>query len=601
MKVNSYNIEFGYELLSAIPYAKWLQENGQLTETESAFDTAPLYYFSPKHKENKGQRLWGNMLKAKELPNIGIHTYNFDFSKFANPGYKEHFKNDEFVYDKPIVCICNRYNVEWGEKAYNYFNVDVLADMFEKLKDKFQIIYFAVDIPAEFYDGVTPLELADRLLIQNRFPEVIIFQDLIKKSWNETILKVFANCEYFITMNGGYSILSAMFGGKNIIYSKKCRELQVKSFKRWYPKFAGQRTHVVNNYGQLLEAIDNHFIKEIPCVNILIRTCNRPNYFADCMQSIEMQTYKNINVIVSTDDRISNEYTYKHDLIHVPLTRIPRESKEHYPYNLYFNEMYKYCYDGYILHLDDDDKLLTNDACEKIVNADANLLMWRVQFPGRLIPENVGSEPKCRDISGIGFAVRKGLEKNWKDEKCGDYEVISRLVQDVEPMWITDVLTGIQERVGNAGRKDKQIKITMIDKPVLIEYTNCEVNRRRNLVTVHKEMPILMAKELEKKGIVKIINLDNMEKVRILKRCFASGRLHETGDIVEVSFNKAKSLILQGYAEQYIEQTASVAQEQVEEPIIETDQAERVEEVEQIAPQQIEKAPKKKGRKSKAK
>ena len=34
------------------------------------------------------------------------------------------------------------------------------------------------------------------------------------------MLKVFANCSHYITMNGGYSILSSLFQGTNIIYSK---------------------------------------------------------------------------------------------------------------------------------------------------------------------------------------------------------------------------------------------------------------------------------------------------------------------------------------------------------------------------------------------
>jgi len=46
-----------------------------------------------------------------------------------------------------------------------------------------------------------------------------------------------------------------------------------------------------------------------PLINILVRTSNRPNFFAKCYQSIREQTYKNIRLIVSYDDEFTKEYT----------------------------------------------------------------------------------------------------------------------------------------------------------------------------------------------------------------------------------------------------------------------------------------------------
>ena len=77
-------------------------------------------------------------------------------------------------------------------------------------KDYYEIIYFAVDLPKELQDGIKPASLKDRELCKKY--GIKVFQDLIKDSWNTTLLKIFANTEYFITMNGGYSILSAYFG-----------------------------------------------------------------------------------------------------------------------------------------------------------------------------------------------------------------------------------------------------------------------------------------------------------------------------------------------------------------------------------------------------
>ena len=50
--VNSNCPEFGYELLSSVPYAYNLFLKGELEETISGFDTSGLYFFSPKHTES---------------------------------------------------------------------------------------------------------------------------------------------------------------------------------------------------------------------------------------------------------------------------------------------------------------------------------------------------------------------------------------------------------------------------------------------------------------------------------------------------------------------------------------------------------------------
>ena len=66
-QVNSNCPEFGYELLSAIPYAYNLYLKGELKETISGFDTKCLYFFSPKHTENNCKRSWDNMEKLWKI------------------------------------------------------------------------------------------------------------------------------------------------------------------------------------------------------------------------------------------------------------------------------------------------------------------------------------------------------------------------------------------------------------------------------------------------------------------------------------------------------------------------------------------------------
>lgn len=101
---------------------------------------------------------------------------------------------------------------------------------------------------------------------------------------------------------------------------------------------------------------------EKPLINILIRTSNRPRHFKRAYDSIKMQTYKNIKLIVSKDR---------------PVDYLPEEAnaidvtpnKNHsFYWNLYCNELKKEVTEGWFFFLDDDDFLISNNALEKITD-----------------------------------------------------------------------------------------------------------------------------------------------------------------------------------------------------------------------------------------
>jgi len=65
--VNSNCPEFGYELLSSVPYAYNLFLKGDLKETISGFDTSCLYFFSPKHVNYFHPHHSKNIIKINQL------------------------------------------------------------------------------------------------------------------------------------------------------------------------------------------------------------------------------------------------------------------------------------------------------------------------------------------------------------------------------------------------------------------------------------------------------------------------------------------------------------------------------------------------------
>jgi hypothetical protein len=475
MKISSCNIEFGYELIGVIPTAYFYHRLGLLKETESGIGSSPLYYFSPNHTEVKGKREFENKSLALsqdvKLPNVNIHRTWLDLSIFEPPPYKEHYKNDKYKYDRPTVCIFNRYNKEWGQPPINYFSLDCLDKIFKTLKPLYQIIYWGVDLPDSLQDQNNSMSLGDYQHIKNNHKDVIIFQDIVK-DWNKDTMEIMANCERFITMNGGYSILASYFGGQNIIFSKKghveTREIQLGSFERWYGEFGDSQICYVSDEEKLLKKINQLWVQNLPTMNILIRTANRPNYFRECISSIQRQDYPNINVIIGIEEgdkatmRYVSEYKYR-VVFYKKDSEQPKPPSEDYgrwfPYNGFLDKMLSRVSSGYVMCLDDDDELCGNDTISSIMSQVGidKTVYWRTKIGSRIIPKDLG-EPKRCDITSNSFCHHISQSVKWDNFKRGDYRVSSQLWEKTEPIYIDKVLARCQDVANGGNRQDKKVQ-----------------------------------------------------------------------------------------------------------------------------------------------
>jgi hypothetical protein len=243
--------EFGYELISAVPYAYYLHLNNKLTRTISCLDTKSLYYFS-NHEERYDKRISGGVL---QFPICNIHKSELDKSQWNPPPYKDKFKNNIFIYDKPICVISNKYTMEWEHDPVNFLNIETIKSIIEKLKDKYQIIY---NRPENIvFDDIDLLFFNDKEEIK-KIDGVILIENIMKEhnyTINELQMMIFANCDKFISVQGGNSILSSYFGGENHIYAVKGGEIDCNSFNNWYHEFSGCKVYVYNDYEKLIESL----------------------------------------------------------------------------------------------------------------------------------------------------------------------------------------------------------------------------------------------------------------------------------------------------------------------------------------------------------
>jgi hypothetical protein len=447
--------ELGYELLAIVPYAKHLMQKGMLEGTISGRDTAPFYSFSPNHIEDETlERHWKYtaVYANDDFPNIKIHKPQLNWKLWKSPDYKRYYHQQLITFEKETIVICNRYNVEWGEKPINYFPLDVLRKLFDMLQDQYQIVYCNLGGIPELtvYDDNAPaMRLGDYEMIKKEYPKVIHIYDLHKKknmSINYTQMRVFAGCKKYITMNGGYGIWASYMGGENIIYSVRCRELQTNSFYNWYWKLGRSNIQHVDSHENLIEMVKQKWVEKLPLINVLMRTHNRKMKFHKAVKSITDQTYKNVRIIVGCENQYSFNYTqnrpvnavlYKPYDKFIPFAMPPFYGKA-LPANMYLNRLAKHTNLGLITILDDDDFYVKKTALETIARNYVNymdLVVWRIYGKDdRIIPcdDNflMNPFPTPGDFSGASFAVHHERWVDWEPYRRGDYRVGVRYFRD---------------------------------------------------------------------------------------------------------------------------------------------------------------------------
>ena len=283
------NPEFGLELALVLPYAYWLHEQGRLEKVITSKGMKPFYYFCDNVEEKYEHRtivneqsglssvpnpwIYGSHKNAELYKDEWEHWESFrnvdrgcgilDYREWKMPDYKNHYKNDKFIFDKPFVVISNRYNWEHSEPPLGYFNIKCLYEMFNYLTSRgYGVIYkrpknteFPLDqnemntfntqdtlkADVEGIGVITDYELTDY------YDDVILFDKILEENseytYNELQLSLFCNAEGFIGMSGGSTLLLNLFQKPTVTYLYCSADLRdkfwenengIKNIKNYY-------------------------------------------------------------------------------------------------------------------------------------------------------------------------------------------------------------------------------------------------------------------------------------------------------------------------------------------------------------------------------
>ncbi|CAG4998968.1 hypothetical protein DYBT9275_02120 [Dyadobacter sp. CECT 9275] len=260
----SFQGEFAPELQFVLPFAYWHFKNGTLKGTHSSRYTKELYFFSENHEERFDTRSnEGNY--NYEMPRV-LYSQNYDMKKWLPVPLKEVYKNNVYQYDKPILIIANRYNMEWDGPPVSFYSIEMLKFMLDKLKDRFTIIYNRPRPQNITMDNSDIYDMDEFSWLASEYPEVILMEDLFARNegnarnFNHLQLMVYANASHFISIHGGTATLASYFGGINLILSKKGPEHHFKCFEKLYPKFSGARILHAKSDEDVKAYVDSYFV-----------------------------------------------------------------------------------------------------------------------------------------------------------------------------------------------------------------------------------------------------------------------------------------------------------------------------------------------------
>src|SRR5690606_22610114 len=123
------------------------------------------------------------------------------------------YQNDMIKFEKPILLIANKYNMEWDLPPLNFLDIPTLDSLVLQFREKYQIIYNRPLNNQITTDNSDILDLNEYKWLTNKYPEVILMNDLFEtyrekvNNFNHLQLMVYANCNHFISVHGGTAAL----------------------------------------------------------------------------------------------------------------------------------------------------------------------------------------------------------------------------------------------------------------------------------------------------------------------------------------------------------------------------------------------------------
>lgn len=200
-------------------------------------------------------------------------------------------------------------------------------------------------------------------------------------------------------------------------------------------------------------------------INILIRLHTNIDKFYTTLETINNQTYKNFNIIVSVDNYTVYQHMLKNNLqcrfIYIdPVGLYPgqRNNQEDrraktrnkkifgnlFIPNIYFNILHQYIQFGYIFYLDVGDTILDSDMFMNLKQYMDNksIIVWKIISKSKrrdVIPHAWDGSPIVCDIDSSSFMFPSDYIENWTGYRKGDFRVAQKICTKNKTIFIPNI------------------------------------------------------------------------------------------------------------------------------------------------------------------
>jgi len=260
-EVIKYEGEFGAEIVNFLPFIYNLHLRGLLENRKVSTYSGmkPYYYFLGRQKiiERKENRFWIPHAE-RWWPNSNDH-HRVPTSGELYPSFERSLKGAE------VLFIQNKFCIEWDEGPINFLSIDLLHQIFEKTKGRFNVVYSRQGILSN--DSALGISIDhnkelnfDDLELCEKYPHVMVlekrrFGDL--RPYNSRKLHWINKAFLLAGVQGGSNYPWAYLKKDALILHKRGRETEF-SYEHGFYRYLSNpplALKVVNN--------DEMFLKEI--------------------------------------------------------------------------------------------------------------------------------------------------------------------------------------------------------------------------------------------------------------------------------------------------------------------------------------------------
>jgi hypothetical protein len=238
----SFRGEYGVELVCFIPFARFLYQNGHLRERHLiTYSTMQPYYADilnvSKFRADHVRR--DNYQEYFRFPSYNICEYKARRSRFeyhdyyvGNQSFFSSLKSRSlFVSKRKKIFISNKFCVEWALGPINYIPLIIIQRIFELCSTDFEIVYSRPGIAGYDVsrDNDRDCQYPDGDLV-NLFDITCLEFRTSLPEYNETKVSTASMADFFITVQGGGSLLLPIFGKPIVLYHLRGPERELGQY-----------------------------------------------------------------------------------------------------------------------------------------------------------------------------------------------------------------------------------------------------------------------------------------------------------------------------------------------------------------------------------